>query len=53
MVSKANELLPEPESPVMTMRLSRGNSTLTFFKLCSRAPRTMILSFLIFCASCA
>ena len=32
----------------MTMRLSRGNSTLTFFRLCSRAPRTMILSFLIF-----
>src|SRR3546814_15408879 len=33
---------PEPESPVMTIRLSRGRSTSTPFRLCSRAPRTEI-----------
>src|SRR3546814_19290619 len=40
MVSKARLDLPEPESPVMTIRLSRGRSTSTPFRLCSRAPRT-------------
>src|ERR1017187_8731283 len=40
MVSKASEDLPEPESPVITTSLSRGMSTSTFFRLCSRAPRT-------------
>ena len=40
MVSKASDDLPEPESPVNTMRRSRGSSMETFFKLCSRAPRT-------------
>src|SRR5262249_32086781 len=44
MVSKASEDLPEPESPVMTMSLSRGSSTSMFLRLCSRAPLTMILS---------
>ncbi len=39
MVSNASELLPEPESPVKTTRLSRGISTLMFLRLCSRAPR--------------
>ena len=44
MVSKASEDLPEPESPVMTTRLSRGMSTSMFLRLCSRAPRTTIWS---------
>ena len=30
--------LPLPERPVMTTSLSRGMVTLTFFRLCSRAP---------------
>src|SRR3546814_9776687 len=42
MVSKARLDFPEPESPVMTIRLSRGRSTATPFRLCSRAPRTEI-----------
>src|SRR5713101_9035120 len=40
MVSKAREDLPEPESPVMTVRELRGISTLMFLRLCWRAPRT-------------
>src|SRR5574338_478227 len=40
MVSKASEDLPEPESPVMTVRRLRGMATETFLRLCSRAPRT-------------
>src|SRR5437870_5833545 len=40
MVSKASEDLPDPDSPVITTRLSRGMSTSMFFRLCSRAPRT-------------
>ena len=40
MVSNANEDLPEPDRPVMTVSVSRGISTSTFFRLCSRAPRT-------------
>src|SRR5215471_5843553 len=43
MVSNARLDLPEPESPVTTMSLSRGNSTDTFFKLCTRAPCTAIV----------
>ncbi len=43
MVSKASDDLPEPDSPVMTVRLSRGMSTSTFLRLCSRAPRTLML----------
>src|SRR6478735_5644612 len=39
MVSKASDDLPEPDSPVKTMSLSRGRSTETFRRLCSRAPR--------------
>src|SRR5690606_6297566 len=42
MVSKASEDFPEPERPVMTIRLSRGRSTSTPLRLCSRAPRTEI-----------
>src|SRR4030042_1843757 len=44
MVSKARLDLPDPESPVMTTRRSRGISTSMFFRLCSRAPLTTILS---------
>src|SRR5450432_1692652 len=40
MVSKARLLFPEPESPVSTTSSPRGISTLTSFRLCSRAPRT-------------
>src|ERR687893_336720 len=47
MVSKAREDLPEPESPVITVRRSRGISTLTFLRLCWRAPRTVIRSIAI------
>src|SRR4029078_4832488 len=39
MVSKASEDLPEPESPVMTTSCSRGRSSKTFSRWCSRAPR--------------
>src|SRR2546428_3972526 len=39
-VSKASEDLPDPESPVMTVRAFRGISTVMFLRLCSRAPRT-------------
>src|ERR1035437_6885341 len=40
MVSKARELLPLPERPLKTTSWSRGISTLTFLRLCSRAPVT-------------
>src|SRR6185312_9758720 len=40
MVSNASEDLPEPERPVITVSESRGIATSTFFRLCSRAPRT-------------
>src|SRR5450756_640636 len=40
MVSKAKDDLPDPESPVNTMRLLRGRSTEISRRLCSRAPRT-------------
>src|SRR5215813_15070653 len=43
MVSKARLDLPEPESPVTTMSLSRGISTDMFFRLCTRAPCTAIV----------
>src|SRR5438445_5121569 len=43
MVSKARLDLPEPDSPVMTVRLSRGSSSDTFFRLCTRAPCTAIV----------
>src|SRR5215472_9931946 len=39
MVSNASEDLPEPERPVMTVRVFRGISTLMFLRLCWRAPR--------------
>ena len=45
MVSNAREDLPEPDTPVITMSLSRGMVRSIFFKLCSRAPFITILSF--------
>src|SRR2546427_320609 len=44
MVSNASDDLPDPESPVKTMIRSRGSSSETFFRLCSRAPRITSLS---------
>src|SRR5271157_3720168 len=43
MVSKASDDLPEPLRPVITVRVLRGISTLMFFRLCWRAPRTLML----------
>src|SRR4029453_176662 len=43
MVSNARLDLPEPESPVTTISLSRGISSETFFKLCTRAPCTAMV----------
>ena len=40
-VSKAREDLPEPDRPVNTIRASRGRSSETSLRLCSRAPRTI------------
>ena len=45
MVSNASEDLPEPDRPVSTTSSPRGMSTLTFFRLCSRAPRTRMKRF--------
>src|SRR5882757_10330851 len=39
-VSKARLDLPDPDSPVNTIRLSLGRSRSTPRRLCSRAPRT-------------
>src|SRR5580692_7953693 len=43
MVWKASDDLPEPLSPVTTVRVLRGISTSMFLRLCWRAPRTEIL----------
>src|SRR5438270_13919977 len=43
MVSNARLDFPDPDSPVTTTRLSRGISRETFFKLCTRAPRTAMV----------
>src|SRR5262245_21541778 len=40
MVSNARLDLPDPESPVTTVRLLRGISTEMFFRLWTRAPCT-------------
>src|SRR6266702_1482357 len=40
MVSNARLDLPEPDSPVNTIRASLGRSSDTSLRLCSRAPRT-------------
>src|SRR5918994_801668 len=47
MVSKAREDLPEPDSPVITVKRSRGISTLMFLRLSWRAPRTVMRSIAI------
>src|SRR5436190_16112168 len=44
MVSKASELLPEPDSPVITISRSRGRSRSMFLRLWVRAPRMRIVS---------
>src|SRR5262245_32792814 len=43
MVSNARLDLPDPESPVTTIRRSRGISTEMFFRLCTRAPWTAMV----------
>src|SRR5580700_8546252 len=43
MVSKARLDLPEPERPVTTISLSRGISSDTFLRLCTRAPCTAMV----------
>src|SRR5919112_4224085 len=45
-VLKTRELLPEPETPVKTDSRRLGSSTLTSFRLFSRAPCTRIRSWL-------
>src|SRR5580692_10079317 len=44
MVSNARDDFPEPLSPVITVRVLRGISTSIFFRLCWRAPCTVIRS---------
>src|SRR5215470_13192957 len=44
MVSKASEDFPEPETPVTTVSALCGISTSMSLRLCTRAPRTMMLS---------
>src|SRR5690606_32386273 len=44
MVPKTRELLPEPETPVKTVRRRLGSSTLTSLRLFSRAPLTRMTS---------
>lgn len=45
MVSKASELLPEPDTPLITVSLPCGISQEMFFRLCVRAPRMVMNSF--------
>src|SRR6186713_1687735 len=40
MVSNASDDLPDPDSPVTQTSAFRGMRTVTFFRLCSRAPWT-------------
>src|SRR6266852_1691594 len=42
MVSKASDDLPDPLSPVMTVKVLRGIATSIFLRLCCRAPWTVI-----------
>src|SRR3954470_21391825 len=42
MVSNARDDFPDPLSPVITVSVLRGISTLMFFRLCWRAPRTLM-----------
>jgi len=43
-VSNASDDLPDPDRPVNTTSLSRGIDSVTFLRLCSRAPRIVIWS---------
>src|SRR5699024_9697794 len=52
MVSKTSELLPEPDTPVKTVRRRLGRSTDTFFRLFSRAPLTRMRSWLSAACTC-
>ena len=45
-VLNTSELLPEPETPVKTVRRRFGISTLTSLRLLTRAPCTRIMSWL-------
>jgi len=45
MVSKASEDLPEPDTPLTTVSFPWGMSQEMFFRLCVRAPRMTIASF--------
>src|SRR5271157_5640592 len=49
MVSNASEDFPEPLRPVITVRALRGISTSIFFRLCWRAPCTVIRSSIVSC----
>ena len=49
MVSNASDDFPEPLSPVITVSVFRGISTLMFFRLCWRAPRTVMFLMAIVC----
>ncbi len=51
-VPNTSELLPEPETPVNTVSRRFGISTLTSFRLFTRAPRTRIRSWLSARARC-
>src|SRR5450759_2031016 len=44
MVSKASDDLPDPLNPVITVSVLRGISTSMFFRLCCRAPCTVMRS---------
>jgi len=46
-VSNAMVDFPEPDRPVKTTSLFLGIDKLTFFKLCSRAPRILMFWFMI------
>jgi hypothetical protein len=46
MVPNTSELLPDPETPVKTVILRLGSSTLTSLRLFSRAPWTRMASWL-------
>src|SRR3954453_13722393 len=46
MVPKTSELLPEPDTPVNTVRRRLGSSTLMSLRLFTRAPCTRIRSWL-------
>lgn len=50
-VSEAREDFPEPDSPVITISLSRGSVRSMFFRLWVRAPRISILSSMPLAAS--